>query len=348
MKTRIKLFAIVCGLLLMPLIPLQAQSVGDYKITINQLNARIKKLEDEKQAFEKQLKKCQKKNSGGNCSELQDENDRLKEEVKKLEADLAALSSVNSSENKTALDIKDPAFKAHLLHYCDMDNDGVITTWDAEHTYVIDCSHKNKGLFLNSGSQPIYSLEGIEAYKNLKKLICSGNEIRIIDLSHNPLLETVEVDGCSLKVLKINENTDLKRLSCKNNALRELDINNNPNLTFLDVSDNELNVISLNNNPNLTELYCANNGLVSIMASNNVKLEVIDCSNNMLNSLDLSNTAVDSVMCQNNSLTFLDLRNERTISYLDCTKNKKLEKVLISPEHFVVTDKNKKIRYENE
>lgn len=340
MKTRIILFAVICGLFLIPLIPLQGQSGGDYEITINKLNARIKKLEEEKQTLETKLKKCQKK---GSCDELQAENNRLKEEVKKLNKDLAEYLSSNNSENKTVLDIKDPTFKAYLLRFCDMDNDGEITTWDAEHTYVIDCSIVNKG---RSGSQPIYGLDGIEAFKNLKKLVCSGNEIRLLDLSHNTLLETLEANGCSLKVLNISENTELKRLSCKNNALRELDINNNPKLTFLDVSNNELNIVLLNNNPKLTKFYCANNGLVSIMASNNVELTIIDCSNNELNSLDLSNTAIDSVMCQNNRLTFLDLRNERTISYLDCTKNKNLKEVLISNNYNVKSDnKNKNTQY---
>lgn len=344
MKTRIILFAIMCGLSLMSLIPIQAQSVGDYKITINQLNARIKKLEDEKQALEKKLKWYQKKSSSGDCSELQAENGQLKDETKRLRADLEALSSLISGENKTPIEIKDPVFKAYLLRYCDMDNDGEITTWDAEHTYVIDCS-KEKGSFLKTESPSIYSLDGIEAYINLKKLNCSGHEIRLLDLSNNTLLETLVVDGCSVKVINIKENTNLKRLSCKNNALRELDINNNPNLTFLDVSNNELNLISLNNTPKLIEFYCANNGLVSIMASNNVELTIIDCSNNELNSLDLSSTAADSIMCQNNRLTFLDLRNGKDISYLDCTKNKNLKEVLISKDHIIVTDKNKKIHY---
>lgn len=341
MKTHKTKLAFFFVMLLLPMVTLQAQTYDELRIKVGQLEAKNRKLEEKSQKLETQLKQCRKKS---NCSELQTENDRLKEEVHKLKADLNALPSMTSNENKVALDIKDPAFKAYLLKFCDMDNDGEITTWDAENTYVMDCSFWNK----KDGSQPIYNLDGIEAYKNLKKLVCSGNEIRILDVSHNTLLETIEADGCSLKVLILNENTALKRLSCKNNALRELDLSNNHELVFLDVSNNELNLISLNNNPNLAEFYCANNGLVSIMASNNIELKVIDCSNNMLNSLDLSNTAADSVMCQNNSLTFLDLRNERTISYLDCTKNKKLEKVFISPNHFVVTDKNKKMRYVNE
>lgn len=339
-KNKIK-FTIACGLLFLPLISLQAQSesVGELKMTIKEQKAQIEKLKEEKQKLEKQLKQCRKKS---NCGELQTENERLKGEIDSLMADLHALSNITIAENKTVLDIKDPVFKAYLLRYCDMDNDGEITTWDAEHTYVIDCSRKNKGVFLNSESQPIYSLEGIESYKNLKKLVCSGNEIRLIDLSHNPLLETLEAEGCSLKVLNIKENTDLKRLSCNNNALRELDISNNLNLIFLDVSDNELNVMSLNDNPKLTELYCANNGLVSIMASNNAELKVIDCSNNELNSLDLSNTAADSIMCQNNRLTFLDLRNERTISYLDYNKNKELKEIKVSKSQNIINDNSKK------
>ena len=344
MKTNKIILATVCGLLLLSLLPLQAQTNDELRLTIDQLRAKNKSLEEKNKKLETQLRQCRKKS---NCSELQTENERLKDEVDSLKANLTALYSITIAENKTALDIKDPVFKAYLLRYCDMDNDGEITTWDAEHTYVIDCSIENKRALLKSGSQPIYSLDGIEAYKNLKKLVCSGNEIRLLDLSQNTLLETLEADECSLKVLTINENTELKRLSCKNNALRELDLSNNPNLAFLNVSNNELNIISLINNPILTKFYCANNGLVSIMVSSNAKLKVIDCSNNDLNSLDLSNTVVDSIMCQNNSLTFLDLRNNRTISYLDCTKNKNLEEVLISPNCYIETNKNKKIRYKN-
>ena len=343
MKTNKIIFATVCVLLFLSLIPLQAQTNDELRLTIDQLKAKNKSLEEKNKTLEAKLKKCQRKTSSGDCSELEAENQRLTEEANQLRIDLKALSS-SSNSKKTTLDIKDPVFKAYLLRYCDMDNDGEITTYDAEHTYVIDCS-KGRGNFWNGESPSIYSLEGIEAFINLKKLICSGNEIRLLDLKNNTLLEILEADGCSLKVLTINENTELKWLSCKNNALREIDLSNNPNLAFLDVSYNELNIISLNNNPKLAKFYCANNGLVSIMASNNDELTLIDCSNNELNSLDLSNTAADSIMCQNNRLNFLDLRNERTISYLDCSKNKNLEEVLISNNHYVVTSKNKKIHY---
>lgn len=325
MTKKIK-FTITFGLLFLPLISLiaQSESVGQLKMTIDEQKAQIEKLKEEKQKLQKQLNWSQK------------EIKNLKNQIAKQEdgSDNTVIVPQGQSiieDDKTALVITDPLFKDYLLRHCDMDNDGVITTWDAEHTYVIDCSkEKKKGLLgvFPSESPAIYNLDGIEAYINLKKLVCSGNEISRLDLSHNTQLETLVADGCGLAMLNINENTELKQLSCKNNALRDLDVNSNPNLTVLDVSNNELHIISLNNNKKLTRFYCANNQLASIMASNNVELRVIDCSNNKLTSLDLSNTSADSIMCQNNSLGFLDVHGDNRITYLDCRNNNGLKEVI--------------------
>lgn len=345
MKTRLLLFALFCGMLLIPQAPSQAQSVEDYKITVNQLNARIKKLEEEKQTLETKLKKSQKKNSKGNCDELQSENDDLKKQNKKLKDDLSMYSHGNSYGKKTVLDIKDPQFKAYLMRCCDMDNDGEITTWDAEHTYVINCAKEKKGVigsFIKEDSPSITDFAGIEAFKNLKVLICSGNSISKLDLSNNTSLEKLEVDGCGLTKLNINGNKELKKLSCKNNELYDLDLSQNEKLSYLDVNHNKLNVLSLNQNPKLTKVNCSQNRLVSIMLSNNAGLKFIDCSNNQLNNLDLSNTEVDSVICKKNNLNSLDLRNERNITFVDYSDNRNLNAIRISQGYYVLKDDSKK------
>lgn len=348
MRTSRSFIAILCGLLLLPLIQSQAQSVRDLQTTIKEKDAQIEKLREEKQTLETKLRKCQKKNSEDNCEELRSQNLQLSRENQQLRDANSVLLKASMDEDKTPIEIKDPIFKAYLLRYCDMDDDGVITTWDAEHTYVIDCSKANKsgwGSILQRESQSISTLEGIEAYKNLKKLVCSGNTIPMLDLSNNTSLVTIEADGCGLRVLNISGNKDLKRLSCNNNALRDLDLSDKDNLVYLDVNHNQLNILSLNHSPKLSRLNCSDNGMVSLMAPDNAELLYVDCSNNVLTTLDLSKTAADSIMCQNNGLTFVDLRNDKDISYLDCSKNKNLKEVLISNGHYVVSDVNKKIRY---
>lgn len=340
-------FTIVCGLLLLPLIRLQAQSesVSELKMTIKEQKAQIKKLEEEKQTLETKLKKSQKKNSNGNCDELRAENNELKKQNKKLENDLNMYLLGEFFGDKTVLDIKDPQFKAYLLRCCDMDNDGEITTWDAEHTYVINCAKEKKsviGSIIQEDSPSITDLAGIEAFKNLKVLICSGNNIGKLDLSHNTSLEKLEVDGCGLTMLNIKGNKELKKLSCKNNELYDLDLSQNEKLSYLDVNRNRLNVLSLNQNPKLTKVNCSQNKLVSIMVSNNAKLKYIDCSNNELTNLDLSITEVDSVICKKNNLNSLDLRNERNITYVDYSDNRNLNAIRISQGCYVLIDNSKK------
>ncbi len=345
MKIRIILFAIVCGMLLVSQAPIQAQSVGDNEITIKKLNARIKKLEEEKQTLETKLKKSQKKNSNGNCDELQAENKSLKEENKRLNADLNACLYGNSFGNETVLDIKDPQFKAYLLRCCDMDNDGEITTWDAEHTYVIICAKEKKsviGGIFQEDSPSITDFTGIEAFKNLKVLVCSGNNLGKLDLSKNPSLEKLEANGCGLTNLILNGNKELKSLSCKNNELYDIDLSHNEKLSYLDIRNNRISVLSLNQNPKLSKINCSQNRLVSLMVSDNPKLRFIDCSNNQLNNLDLSKTEIDSVICKKNNLNSLDLRNERNITYVDYSDNRNLSVIRISQGNYVLTDDSKK------
>lgn len=345
MKTRLLLFALFCGMLLIPQAPSQAQSVEDYKITVNQLNARIKKLEEEKQTLETKLKKSQKKNSKGNCDELQSENDYLKKQNKKLKDDLSMYSHRNSFGNETVLDIKDPQFKAYLLRCCDMDNDGEITTWDAEHTYVIICAKEKKSLigsFIKEDSPSITDFSGIEAFKNLKVLVCSGNNLGTLDLSKNTSLEKLEADGCGLTNLILNGNKELKSLSCKNNELYDIDLSHNEKLSYLDIRNNKISVLSLNQNPKLSKINCSQNRLVSLMVSDNPKLRFVDCSNNQLNNLDLSKTEIDSVICKKNNLNSLDLRNERNITYVDYSDNRNLSVIRISQGNYVLTDDSKK------
>lgn len=346
MRLKIKL-TIVCGLLFLPLIRLQAQSesVSELKMTIKEQKAQIKKLEEEKQTLETKLKKSQKKNPKGNCDELQEENNELKKQNQKLKDNLRMKSHENSYVDKTTLDIKDPQFKAYLLRYCDMDNDGDITTWDAEHTYVINCAKEKKsiiGSVFEEDSPSITNLAGIEAFKNLKVLVCSGNRISKLDLSNNTSLEKLEADGCGLMMLNIYGNKELNKLSCKNNELYDLDLSQNEKLSFLDVNQNKLTILSLNQNPKLTKVNCSQNRLVSIMLSNNAGLKFIDCSDNELNNLDLSKTAVDSVICKKNNLNSLDLRNERNITYVDYSDNRNLNAIRISQGCYVLIDNSKK------
>lgn len=339
MKTHKTKLAFLFVMLLLPMVMLQAQTYDELRITVGQLEAKNKKLEEKNQKLDAQLKKC-RKSSNGNCDEIQAENNRLNEEVGKLREKLAENLSLNSSGEKTPLDIKDPVFREYLLKYCDMDDDGVFTQWDAEHTYVIDFSREKSLLVKLDNSKEVTNLKGIEHFVNLKRLVCSGNTIPQIDLSSNVNLETLIANGCELKLLDVSQNTNLVRLECNNNLLYTIDLKGNPNLEKLDINKNKVAAIDLSGCTKLKYLACSGNTLTTLDVSNNKTLESIDCSSNKLTELSfVNNVDLVDVVCANNNLTSVDLQNGRDINYLDCTKNKNLAYVILSKGKRTLADK---------
>jgi Leucine-rich repeat (LRR) protein len=111
---------------------------------------------------------------------------------------------------------------------------------------------------INVSNKGINSLD-VTRFKNLKRLICSNNQ---------------------LTSLHLNEN--LKILNCSNNQLTSLHLNEK--LESLHCGHNQLNSLQLNEN--LQDLYCSNNQLTSLHLNEN--LEILYCSNNQLTSLHLN------------------------------------------------------------
>jgi len=147
---------------------------------------------------------------------------------------------------------------------------------------------------LRCAAKSIQSLEGIEYFISLERLICFANPISIMD---------------------IRKNSKLKTLICwqnywNENKLNSLDVSNNPELEYLNVSPNDLTFLDLSNNPALTTLSCSRNQLTSLDVSNNPALEILSCSENQLTSLDVSkNTVLAKLICEENQLTSLDVSN---------------------------------------
>lgn len=103
---------------------------------------------------------------------------------------------------------------------------------------------------LNLNDKNIISLQGIEAFTNLKFLICTHNHLTSIDVSNNINLETLYCFNNQLTSLNISNNTNLTVLSCGRNELESLKIKNlnnvdtfqlntlyNPNLNCIEVDD---------------------------------------------------------------------------------------------------------------
>lgn len=165
---------------------------------------------------------------------------------------------------------------------------------------------------------------------------------RMRSLNLNSFSGTTELDlsnSCpNVEDINIGNWTDLERLElnqCK--QLERADIYTNPRLT-------SLNIVNL---PKLKDLNCAGNGLTALSLDGVPALRTLYCNNNPLTTIDLGddmtiaglyiqNCAFSSLAfldklpllsefsCRSNQLTTLDLSKHRSLRFLDCSFNKKL------------------------
>ena len=106
--------------------------------------------------------------------------------------------------------IPDPAFRAYVLDKFDTDRDGRISRAEAEAVTEIDISGTWDDFSARKG---VTSLEGIQYFPNLRKLICAANDIAALDLAQNRELEELDCCANSLTQLDLTQNTKLKKLT---------------------------------------------------------------------------------------------------------------------------------------
>jgi len=168
----------------------------------------------------------------------------------------------------------------------------------------------------------ISSLKGIEYFQALKRLDCTGNNLKTLSVSNNTALTYLKFYSNRLTTLDVSNNTALKELDCRENDLNSLDVSNNTALETLYCANNDLTTLNVSKNTALKELDCQNNSLTSLDVSKNTALKELDCQINSLTSLDVSkNTALETLNCHNNSLTSLDVSKNTALIYLYCYDN---------------------------
>ena len=190
------------------------------------------------------------------------------------------------SQNVTIPDVN---FKAYLLgnSNININGDGEIQLSEANNfTGFIDCS-----------SQNIASLTGIEAFVNIKQLICFDNQLTSLDTSKNTALTALECASNQLTSLIVSPSQTLSTINCDQNQLTSLDVSKNIGLESFD---------------------CSNNKLTSLDVSKNTVLFFLGCYQNLLTDLDLSkNTSLTQLLCSNNKLISLNVKNGNNLNIID-------------------------------
>ena len=227
---------------------------------------------------------------------------------------------IEYDEDNTFVPFDDANFKAYCVENFDTNGDGEISLSEAklvtEISVLTDKNHKN-----------ITSLKGIEYFKNLTRLICSGygtggnnlGQITSLDLSNNTNLTLLDCRKNQLTSLDVSHNLVLDSLNCYYNQLTSLDISQNTSLTYLSLGYNQISYLDVSNNTALNTLYCYNTQISSLDVSNNTALNTLYCYNTQITSLDVSNnTALTYLYCYNTQISSLDVSNNTALRSLYC------------------------------
>ena len=175
---------------------------------------------------------------------------------------------------------------------------------------------------LDVSSSSLTSLQGIEYFESLTRLICYVNSLTSLDVSNNTALTELWCYSNQLTELDLSKNTALMWLVCNDNQLGTLVVSGCSVLTTLYCDSNSLASLDVSKNPTLTTLNCRSNSLASLDLSNNTALTELQCYENQLTELDLSkNTALMALNCYDNLLKELDISKNTALIYLECDNN---------------------------
>ncbi|OAZ03420.1 T9SS type A sorting domain-containing protein [Flavobacterium succinicans] len=230
----------------------------------------------------------------------------------------------------------------------------------------IDTDGKN-GVILNSSiatlttldvsNSGIIDLKGIEGFKALTTLNCSGNQLKKVDLSKNTTIATLNCsNNSSLTCIQVADIAAAEKwnttkdatasfsLDCtiftlipdakfedklialgidkdgKNGKVKTESI---AGITALDVNNSGItNLTGIQDFVALKTLYCYSNGLTSLDITKNVALQKLYCNSNQLTTLDVSkNVALTTLSCHTNKLTTLEIFKNVSLNLLYCSDN---------------------------
>jgi hypothetical protein len=172
-------------------------------------------------------------------------------------------------------------------------------------------------------SENISSLNGIEHFTKLKKLVCSYNQLAELDVSNLRELIYLDCEGNQLTELYVSGLENLKWIYCAGNYLTELNVSDLSRLQYLDCMYNQLTSIDMTGLFTLKNFYCSYNQLADLDISGLSSLEYLDCSYNQLTGLKVSGLSdLRGLYCSYNQLAELIASGLTSLETLVCSNNK--------------------------
>ena len=164
----------------------------------------------------------------------------------------------------------------------------------------------------------VQTLQGVEHFFALQRLIVPYNAIVSLDLT---------------------QNAELTYVNCSFNRLTELNVSGLAKLGSLNCENNYLTALDLSGVTSLFWLYCRSNKLEALDVSDNTALEFIETFDNNLSEFDPTGlTELKFLHIDHNKLTFLDMsRNKKLEGGGFVVRNNYMERLVLTDiENFAI------------
>ena len=172
------------------------------------------------------------------------------------------------------------------LHQLSIGLDGVLTANEMTGLKTIELFYGDD--YPMSSCGPIKSLQGIEYFTELTRLVFDGIRLDELDLTkHTKLKELVCYNDTQMK-LNVSGCSALKELDCMNTPLTELNVRGCTSLTTLWCGYSRLTELDVSGCISLADLNCNSSRLVKLNASGCSSLMKLECEANNLNVLNVS------------------------------------------------------------
>ncbi|MDR6763543.1 uncharacterized protein YjbI with pentapeptide repeats [Flavobacterium sp. 2755] len=215
--------------------------------------------------------------------------------------------------NSQIIDFKSPGFKTVLLlanydNNIAKDSQGKSIKIDENDDTEIQLSEAIKVFELDMASRYIEDISEIENFTNLKKLVCSSNYLKTINISALKELVYLDCSGNLITALDASQLKNLETLVCAQGFLTSINLTGLSKLHHLHLSRNSLEYVDLSGLINLTNIDFGYNNLKALDLTGLTKLEDLICNDSKIESVNLTNCSeLTRLWIQNNELYSLDL-----------------------------------------
>ena len=246
--------------------------------------------------------------------------------------------------NAQIVDIPDANFKSLLVQSGDpgftdiaKDENNYTLAIDANNDGEIQVSEAEAVWHININMQgTVSSIEGIDAFINLRTLRLKNNPVQNIDVTSLEFLENLTCGNYNnsedLTLLNVTGMSTLKELHCSDNNLDVLDLTGLVNIEYLSCKNSTISSVILDDNINLKNINLSETAITALDLTGYVNLENLNVYHSQLTQLNLENcVSLIELYCNSTPIQNLDISPCVSLELIECggTDSTPLESVTI-------------------